>query len=63
MIERNGLTETEAKLRIQAQPSNTEQVNEANVVICSLWSHNVTEEQVQKAWDVLNTFLSEQAKN
>ncbi|KOC60160.1 Bifunctional coenzyme A synthase [Habropoda laboriosa] len=61
--ERNGLTEADAKLRIQAQPSNLEQVNEANVVLCTLWSHDVTEEQVQTAWDELITFLSNQAKS
>lgn len=60
--ERNGLSEEEAKLRIQAQPSNVEQVNEANVVICTLWSHDITFEQVQKAWDELMVFLSTQTK-
>ncbi|XP_076245158.1 bifunctional Phosphopantetheine adenylyltransferase - Dephospho-CoA kinase [Calliopsis andreniformis] len=60
VTERNGLTEDEAKLRIQVQPTNVEQVNEATVVICTLWSHNVTEEQVQKAWNELMTFLNKQ---
>ncbi|KOX70265.1 Bifunctional coenzyme A synthase [Melipona quadrifasciata] len=62
VVERNGLTEVDAKLRIQAQPSNVEQINEANVVICSLWSHNVTEEQVEKAWNELMAFLTNQVK-
>ncbi|KAK1121215.1 hypothetical protein K0M31_010522 [Melipona bicolor] len=62
IVERNGLTEVDAKLRIQAQPSNVEQINEANVVICSLWSHNVTEEQVEKAWNELMAFLTNQVK-
>ncbi|CAD1473918.1 unnamed protein product, partial [Heterotrigona itama] len=60
IVERNGLTEVDAKLRIQAQPSNVEQINEANVVICSLWSHNITEEQVEKAWNELMAFLTTQ---
>ncbi|XP_034187978.2 bifunctional Phosphopantetheine adenylyltransferase - Dephospho-CoA kinase [Osmia lignaria lignaria] len=63
VIERNGLTVDDAKLRIQAQPSNVEQVNEANVVICTLWSHDITLEQVQKAWDELMKLLSTQTKN
>lgn len=63
VIERNGLTEAEAKLRIQAQPSNVEQINEANVVICSFWSHHITQEQVQSAWDEVMAFLREQAKS
>lgn len=63
MVERNGLTEADAKLRIQAQPSNVEQINEANVVICSFWSHHITQEQVQRAWDELMAFLREQAKS
>ncbi|OAD58542.1 Bifunctional coenzyme A synthase [Eufriesea mexicana] len=62
VIDRNGITEIDAKLRIQAQPSNTEQINEANVVICSSWSHDITEEQVQRAWDETMVFLSNEAK-
>ncbi|CAK9797021.1 Bifunctional coenzyme A synthase [Anthophora quadrimaculata] len=61
--ERNGLSEIDAQLRIQAQPSNLEQVNEANVVLCTLWSHDFTEEQVLKAWNELMLFLSNQAKS
>nr|XP_033328729.1 bifunctional coenzyme A synthase-like [Megalopta genalis] len=63
VMDRNGLTETDAKLRIQVQPSNVEQVKEANVVICSLWSHDVTRGQVQKAWNELKSFLVTQEKS
>lgn len=63
VMTRNGLTEEQAKLRIQVQPSNVEQVNAANVVICTLWSHDITREQVQKAWDELQTFLSKHRKS
>ncbi|XP_076750174.1 bifunctional Phosphopantetheine adenylyltransferase - Dephospho-CoA kinase isoform X2 [Xylocopa sonorina] len=63
IIERNRLTETDAKARIQVQPSNTEQVNEANVVICTLWNYNVTEEQVQHAWNETIAFLADQTKS
>ncbi|CAL7935219.1 unnamed protein product [Xylocopa violacea] len=63
IIERNKLSETDAKSRIQVQPSNTEQVNEANVVICTLWDYNVTEEQVQQAWNETIAFLCNQKKS
>lgn len=63
IVERNGLTEADAKVRIQAQPNNVEQIKEANVVICSLWSYNITEEQVQRAWNESMTFLTNQAKS
>ncbi|EZA48353.1 hypothetical protein DMN91_008338 [Ooceraea biroi] len=59
VMERNGLTEEAAKLRIGIQPSNTEQVKEANVVISTLWSHEVTLEQVEKAWKELTSALLE----
>lgn len=55
IMNRNKLSEEAAKLRIEIQPSNTEQVQEANVVICTLWSHEITLEQVEKAWKELTT--------
>jgi len=58
-MNRNGLSEEAAKLRIQIQPDNTEQVKEANVVISTLWSHEVTQKQVEKAWKELISALSE----
>ncbi|XP_011645204.1 bifunctional coenzyme A synthase [Pogonomyrmex barbatus] len=50
VMDRNGLSEKAAKLRIDMQPSNTEQVKEANVVICTSWSHEETLIQVERAW-------------
>ncbi|XP_046623301.1 bifunctional coenzyme A synthase [Neodiprion virginianus] len=58
VMERNGLTESEAKSRVEAQPSNTEQINSANVVVSTMWSHSVTQKQIQKAWDLLKTYLA-----
>lgn len=57
-MDRNGLSEEAAKLRIEMQPSNTEQVKEANVVISTLWSHEETLIQVERAWKELTTDLS-----
>lgn len=59
-MERNNLSKEEAEMRIKVQPSNVEQVNEATVVLSTLWSHDVTLSQVQKAWELLNQFLSKQ---
>ena len=58
-MERNSLSENEARLRISVQPSNVQQINEANVVISTLWSHEITQKQVQKAWDELKAYLDE----
>ncbi|XP_034947383.1 bifunctional coenzyme A synthase [Chelonus insularis] len=63
LVERNNLSVEEAELRIKAQPSNIEQVNEATVVLSTLWSHEITLKQVQKAWDLLKKFLSEHSTN
>ncbi|KAH0560570.1 bifunctional coenzyme A synthase [Cotesia glomerata] len=60
VMERNNLSKEEAEMRIKVQPSNVEQVNEATVVLSTLWSHDVTLSQVQKAWELLNQFLSKQ---
>lgn len=59
VMNRNQLSEEAAKSRIEIQPSNTEQIKEANVVICTLWTHEITLQQVEKAWRELTTTLSE----
>lgn len=48
---RNKLTEDEAKQRVLVQPSNVEQVENAHIVICTLWSHQITQQQIEKAWN------------
>ncbi|XP_043282731.1 bifunctional coenzyme A synthase [Venturia canescens] len=58
VIERDSMTEAEARLRIQAQPSNLEQVEQATVVFSTMWSHSATMQQVQTAWNELNDFLT-----
>lgn len=62
IMNRNKLSEEAAKLRTEIQPSNTEQVKEANVVICTLWSHEITLEQVERAWKELTTALAKENK-
>ncbi|KAF7995113.1 hypothetical protein HCN44_004585 [Aphidius gifuensis] len=63
LIERNCLTNDEAESRISVQPSNVQQVNEATVVFSTIWSHDVTLEQVTKAWNDLNNFINEKKIN
>lgn len=55
--ERNNLTEEEAKQRIDAQPSNKEQVDLANVVFSPFWSYEYTQMQVDSAWKNLQLYL------
>ncbi|XP_018392343.1 PREDICTED: bifunctional coenzyme A synthase [Cyphomyrmex costatus] len=50
VMDRNGLSEEAAKLRINMQPSTMEQVKEANIVICTSWSYERTLVQVERAW-------------
>lgn len=53
IVERNGLTEEAAKQRIDSQMSNEQIVEHSNVVFSSLWSHEYTQKQAEKAWKEL----------
>nr|CAD7411756.1 unnamed protein product [Timema cristinae] len=55
---RNNLSESAAIARIQAQPSNTTIVQEATIVFCTLWQPEFTQKQVEKAWHLLQEYLS-----
>ncbi|XP_023942828.2 bifunctional coenzyme A synthase isoform X2 [Bicyclus anynana] len=55
--ERNNLTEEEAKQRVSAQPSNAEQVAQANVVFSPYWSYEYTQVQIDRAWEHLQNYL------
>uniref|UniRef100_A0A069DV06 Bifunctional coenzyme A synthase n=1 Tax=Panstrongylus megistus TaxID=65343 RepID=A0A069DV06_9HEMI len=52
--DRSGLSEEEAKARIASQPSNSEHVENANLVFCTFWKPQFTQKQVEKAWKELN---------
>uniref|UniRef100_A0A1B6JTY9 Bifunctional coenzyme A synthase n=1 Tax=Homalodisca liturata TaxID=320908 RepID=A0A1B6JTY9_9HEMI len=58
VMERNGISEDEAKARLDSQPTNTEYVEQANIVFCSLWQKEFTHKQVDKAWTNLKERLS-----
>ncbi|XP_037813258.1 bifunctional coenzyme A synthase [Lucilia sericata] len=53
VIERNGLTEEEAKRRLASQMSNDEMVAKSHVIFCSLWDTEFTLKQAEKAWNML----------
>ncbi|KRX93086.1 Bifunctional coenzyme A synthase, partial [Trichinella pseudospiralis] len=50
LVERNKLTEEDARRRLNAQLSNDEIIKNAHVVFCSLWHYDCTRMQVAKAW-------------
>ncbi|XP_061716278.1 bifunctional coenzyme A synthase isoform X2 [Cydia pomonella] len=61
--ERNGLTEEEARQRIESQPSNREQVSLANIVFSPYWSYEYTQMQIDRAWQHLQELLDSRTCN
>lgn len=53
MIERNNLSEEDARSRLSSQPSNSEYVKAANIVFSTFWSTNFTQKQVEIAWKII----------
>lgn len=53
IIERNNLTESDAKSRIASQVENSVVVSHSNVVFSSLWSYEYSQQQATKAWNEL----------
>ncbi|XP_065359437.1 bifunctional coenzyme A synthase [Calliphora vicina] len=53
VVERNGLTEEEAKRRLASQLSNSEMVARSHVIFSSLWDTEFTLKQAEKAWLML----------
>lgn len=50
IVERNNLSEEEAKARIAAQMKNAVVVEHSNVVFSSLWSYEYSQVQAERAW-------------
>ncbi|XP_011494595.1 PREDICTED: bifunctional coenzyme A synthase-like [Ceratosolen solmsi marchali] len=63
LMERNKLSTEEAKKRILVQPSNIEQIHNAHVVVSTLWSHEISQQQIQKAWNEIKKDLEKYPKN
>ncbi|XP_071515890.1 bifunctional coenzyme A synthase [Panulirus ornatus] len=60
IIERDGKSQVEAEQRVDSQMSNKDRIAKANVVFCTEWSGEYTQQQVEKAWTILNTYIREQ---
>ena len=45
-MERDGLAEEEARSRMAAQPTNTEYIEQANVIFSTQWEPEYTQKQV-----------------
>ncbi|XP_030751952.1 bifunctional coenzyme A synthase-like [Sitophilus oryzae] len=58
LVKRNNLTEDQAKLRIEAQPTNSEYINNTNVVFSPQWEVEYTKVQVHRAWNLLQPRLA-----
>uniref|UniRef100_A0A1I8P5V1 Bifunctional coenzyme A synthase n=1 Tax=Stomoxys calcitrans TaxID=35570 RepID=A0A1I8P5V1_STOCA len=53
VVERNNISEEDAKRRLASQPSNSEIVAKSHVVFSSQWDTNFTLTQAEKAWQML----------
>lgn len=49
IVQRDGVSQEEAGRRLQSQWSNVQLVEQANVVLCTLWEPDVTQKQVQSS--------------
>jgi phosphopantetheine adenylyltransferase / dephospho-CoA kinase len=52
-MERDKVSEQDARRRLNSQISNKERVNYANVVLATLWEPEYTQKQCEKAWNLL----------
>ncbi|XP_069733142.1 bifunctional coenzyme A synthase [Phaenicophaeus curvirostris] len=60
IVARDGLSEEAARSRVQSQMTNSQRVEQAQVVLCTLWEPEITRKQVEKAWDLLQQRLSQE---
>ncbi|XP_052555963.1 bifunctional coenzyme A synthase [Tympanuchus pallidicinctus] len=58
IVRRDGLSEEAARSRLRSQMSDSQRVQQAQVVLCTLWEPEVTRRQVEKAWELLQQRLS-----
>ncbi|XP_062578429.1 bifunctional coenzyme A synthase-like [Saccostrea cucullata] len=61
--DRNHLSEEEAVKRIKLGVTNEELVNKCNVILCSQWEYEYTQQQVEKAWQLLQDRLPSPVKS
>ncbi|EDV26714.1 uncharacterized protein TRIADDRAFT_55032 [Trichoplax adhaerens] len=54
VVKRDNVNEEQAKRRIESQMTNAERINHADVVLTTLWEPEITQKQVEFAWQQLN---------
>ena len=57
ITERDHLPIDQATKRVESQLSNSDRVKKANVIFCSLWEKQVTQQQVATAWQDVQNYL------
>ncbi|XP_065555523.1 bifunctional coenzyme A synthase [Lathamus discolor] len=57
VMARDGLSEEAARSRLRSQTGAEQRVQQAHVVLCTLWEPHVTRTQVEKAWELLQQRL------
>lgn len=57
IVQRDGLSEAAAHSRLQSQMSGQQLVGQSHVVLSTLWAPQVTQQQVDRAWDLLQRRL------
>ncbi|XP_027027399.1 bifunctional coenzyme A synthase [Tachysurus fulvidraco] len=62
IVQRDGVSQEDALRRLQSQWSNIQLVERANVVLCTLWEPDVTQRQVEKAWNLLQVRIQQEKK-
>ncbi|XP_068120099.1 bifunctional coenzyme A synthase [Hyperolius riggenbachi] len=63
IMSRDGVTEESAKNRLASQMSDSDRVALSNVVLCTLWEPEITQKQVEKAWNLLQYRIKQNAFN
>ncbi|XP_029953996.1 bifunctional coenzyme A synthase [Salarias fasciatus] len=63
ITERDGVSAEDALRRLHSQWSNSRQVEQANVVLSTLWEPEVTRKQVLKAWNLLQKRIQQKQDN
>ena len=58
IMNRNNLSEDEARKRISSQLDNATMISKANIVFSSEWSYDFTENQAFKAWNIILNEIS-----
>uniref|UniRef100_A0ACB8EUG3 Uncharacterized protein n=2 Tax=Sphaerodactylus townsendi TaxID=933632 RepID=A0ACB8EUG3_9SAUR len=60
ILVRDGISEEAAQKRLQNQMPSSQRVKHSHVVLCTMWEPEVTYEQAEKAWGLLQKRLKEE---